>query len=458
MMRAKYILSFLSLLCIYNVSYGQLVYTVSALVGDTIYATKRYYDDDSFCGKVTGNIYTVASNEGFTFKDVSSASPVSSTIYFTPMKSGNFDKLFYVSLHYTNNQRGCPPYFQPEFRVIGTAYPDTSSLFLPNAYTLDVYPDTVKRRYEGTLNLVYRNKNPDDISIKDIKYKGDDSDKVVLSYANGTPVNSKRDIAAFSKNDTIRILYSTTDGPYIYDTVKNSFLIATKERNGVKSYDTLFLDVHFHSLSLWNVVTIHPDWNSYLGFECALGDTTYDTATITYTDIVKKFRYEPINDNSGFSLYNVLREPNKESVIFRFIPQSVEDPTLEYYFSYFIERFDGSLLEILPDAPADGILLVGHVIPKTYVNKNPIKEKLFIYPNPATDVLWIETDNAADDISINIYDLLGNCVLTDSKQHSNATKSPISIRSLNDGIYYVRILRSNTINTTKLIIDRQIER
>ena len=131
----------------------------------------------------------------------------------------------------------------------------------------------------------------------------------------------------------------------------------------------------------------------------------------------------------------------------------MEDRTLEYYFSYFIEKFDGSLQEILPDAPADAIVLVGHVIPKTFVTNNPNKEKPLIYPNPANDVLWIETDNTADDMSISIYDLLGNCVLTDSKQHNNVAKSPVNISSLNDGIYYVRILQNNTVNTTKLLID-----
>lgn len=452
-MRAKNILLLLSLFCICKKGFAQAYYNATALVGDTVFATRIYHADDSYCGKVSGSA-SGPSNEGFTFKNMSFASPVSADIYFTPLSSGPDSIYIWVSLFYEAKNKGCVANKSYSTTIYGLALPDTSSLFLPKVYTLDLYPDIVERQYTDTINLVYRNKNPDNISIKNITYKGDDSDKVTLTYSNGSPINSKRDVVPFSKSDTIRILYSSKDGPYLFDTVKNAFLIVTKERKGVISYDTLYLNINIHLISLSNVVTVHPGYGLYLGFECAFGDTTYSAATITYTDMVKKFKYEPIVDNSGFSIYNVVKEPNKESVIFRFIPQSEEDRTLEYYFSYFIERFDGSLQEIIRDVPADAILLVGHVIPKTFVDSKPYKEKLLIYPNPTNDILWIETSNIKDNIRVSVYDLLGNCLLSGAKEFTDNSKLSINVSSLNNGIYYVRVLQDNTASTTKLLINR----
>jgi Secretion system C-terminal sorting domain len=68
-----------------------------------------------------------------------------------------------------------------------------------------------------------------------------------------------------------------------------------------------------------------------------------------------------------------------------------------------------------------------------------------IYPNPATDVLNIETDNELK--SAEIYSLLGQKVLTSNSKQ-------INVSSLAKGIYMVRIENeNNAVGTQKLIIE-----
>lgn len=67
---------------------------------------------------------------------------------------------------------------------------------------------------------------------------------------------------------------------------------------------------------------------------------------------------------------------------------------------------------------------------------------LSVYPNPATEVLYV---NAENDISVEIYDILGHNVLT-------STESYIELRGLEAGIYFVKVRSDNAMKTTKLVV------
>ena len=67
---------------------------------------------------------------------------------------------------------------------------------------------------------------------------------------------------------------------------------------------------------------------------------------------------------------------------------------------------------------------------------------LSVYPNPATEVLYV---NAENDISVEIYDILGHNVLTSAESY-------IELRGLEAGIYFVKVRSDNAMKTTKLVV------
>lgn len=72
---------------------------------------------------------------------------------------------------------------------------------------------------------------------------------------------------------------------------------------------------------------------------------------------------------------------------------------------------------------------------------------LKMYPNPAKNVLYIETA-INNEVSVNIFDVLGKQVLN-SKVNNNI----VNIQSLNTGIYVVKITENDVTATQKLIVE-----
>ena len=78
------------------------------------------------------------------------------------------------------------------------------------------------------------------------------------------------------------------------------------------------------------------------------------------------------------------------------------------------------------------------------VGESQLESAPLIYPNPANDILNIQTKSVAEFI---ISDLLGRIALRGD------TELPINISSLKSGIYIVTVLRGSDIYTEKIIIE-----
>lgn len=91
------------------------------------------------------------------------------------------------------------------------------------------------------------------------------------------------------------------------------------------------------------------------------------------------------------------------------------------------------------------------IAPWTYVWTTPVQavsiynsvdevesSTLTVYPNPATDYIMVGAQHFT---SVEIFDMTGRCVLT-------STESKIDVRSLETGVYFVRV----NGNTTKLVV------
>ena len=75
---------------------------------------------------------------------------------------------------------------------------------------------------------------------------------------------------------------------------------------------------------------------------------------------------------------------------------------------------------------------------------NFYSDDIFIYPNPTKETLTINLNY----ISLNIYDIFGNKVLTNYSQKS------INVSKLNNGIYYAVVNYANGRHVQKIIIKK----
>lgn len=82
------------------------------------------------------------------------------------------------------------------------------------------------------------------------------------------------------------------------------------------------------------------------------------------------------------------------------------------------------------------------------VDEKSLREAVAVHPNPANDYFEI-TNNSQNPISVNIYDLLGNRVIT--AESSQLKKQSFSLASLNSGVYLVELKSDNQKLVKKLI-------
>jgi hypothetical protein len=76
---------------------------------------------------------------------------------------------------------------------------------------------------------------------------------------------------------------------------------------------------------------------------------------------------------------------------------------------------------------------------------------LRIYPNPATDKLYIEqTEIVETETLISIYDITGKLKYQEVGKFNN-NKIEINVQNLNNGIYFIELRTNNKQNMLKFI-------
>ena len=88
----------------------------------------------------------------------------------------------------------------------------------------------------------------------------------------------------------------------------------------------------------------------------------------------------------------------------------------------------------------------------TSVPERTIKSTLFsLFPNPAADIVTINIDGiSSEDITLNIYDVLGFLVKTDILLQN---QQQINVSDLKSGIYLVEVKSEEFLGRQKLIIE-----
>ena len=76
------------------------------------------------------------------------------------------------------------------------------------------------------------------------------------------------------------------------------------------------------------------------------------------------------------------------------------------------------------------------------------KSEIKLFPNPANEKVYLITDAASQDISVEVIDALGSLQM---KQSLNSDRS-ISTSDLNSGFYFIRIYKGTQLLSTQKII------
>jgi len=89
--------------------------------------------------------------------------------------------------------------------------------------------------------------------------------------------------------------------------------------------------------------------------------------------------------------------------------------------------------------------------PSTIVDVADIQETIFsVFPNPTNGVFTIELDVKTAEYDINVYNVLGQTVLSTV---TSSMKTPIDLSSFDKGVYTVELKHRETIYTEKVIVE-----
>lgn len=84
-------------------------------------------------------------------------------------------------------------------------------------------------------------------------------------------------------------------------------------------------------------------------------------------------------------------------------------------------------------------------------NTNPsCTDEIYIYPNPATQLLWLEWTNAIEEYTVIFYNTLGYKVWETQKSPASSTQ-PVNIAHLAPGAYEVKIQSAHRVVTKRII-------
>lgn len=100
--------------------------------------------------------------------------------------------------------------------------------------------------------------------------------------------------------------------------------------------------------------------------------------------------------------------------------------------------------------PAGGNLIPLPVV--TSIENTTSKLAINVYPNPASDKLLISNLFNAERTVVNIYNNLGELVLTQQLQVNTSSVNTIEIENLSNGLYTVEVIGNATKSTTKLSV------
>jgi hypothetical protein len=88
----------------------------------------------------------------------------------------------------------------------------------------------------------------------------------------------------------------------------------------------------------------------------------------------------------------------------------------------------------------------------TGINSFVNNQNISIYPNPATDAFYLQTNTIFDNATVEVYDIIGQKVLVEKLQN-NLTR--LSLNNLNNAVYQIRVISNNVLIYQSKVIKQQ---
>lgn len=163
------------------------------------------------------------------------------------------------------------------------------------------------------------------------------------------------------------------------------------------------------------------------------------------------------NDLEEFILFS---ETNENSV--NFLPEFEDASTGDLSFSPDLISTEDYFGPTLTEVPLD-IILVTRGLTETFLGAYEGPELLAVadfnqqsitmYPNPASNVVTIKSTHfVGSEISISVYDQLGQLIIPSQKINIETNEANLSIETLSTGMYFVKVINNNKSITKKLLV------
>lgn len=80
-------------------------------------------------------------------------------------------------------------------------------------------------------------------------------------------------------------------------------------------------------------------------------------------------------------------------------------------------------------------------------------DQFVIFPNPTSDNLTIQFNNAKNSVGITLFDISGRVVLSENVEANGQFNHTMSVANMSSGVYFVSVENDNVRTTRKLVID-----
>jgi hypothetical protein len=100
-----------------------------------------------------------------------------------------------------------------------------------------------------------------------------------------------------------------------------------------------------------------------------------------------------------------------------------------------------------PEAPNAGSRLINNTVVKES-NIITLNDAVIVYPNPANDLLNIEVVASDENTSIQLLDVTGKILISQSLQQSKT----LNTANLNNGIYFIQLTQKDKIISVKKVV------
>lgn len=183
--------------------------------------------------------------------------------------------------------------------------------------------------------------------------------------------------------------------------------------------------------------------SSFIDHYISSFDNAGSISSIVGTDTVTADAYGTLQLPFG-NLTNALRVKMVENYIQTYMGNNVSHSIVTY--SWYLPGTHQPVLIL--KSYSNGSNLAKYLVTSIGISDNKGFANISLYPNPATDRIFIETKNSNGDCTVSLYNTQGQELI---KQQITGTKTQINIDDLPTGVYIIKLVGDNLVEVRKVI-------